>query len=90
MINSFEIESIHFVASIEVIEAGNVIESIDFTESNELKLSGNLIKEKRRRGRPKLTEGQKARTRFKREAGKTRQFAVGEEPNKRAYRSLVV
>ena len=84
MTNSLWIDAVHFVASIEVIEAGNVIESIDFTKSNELKLNGEFITEKRRRGRPKLTEGQKALARFKREAGKTRKFAIGEEPNKRA------
>lgn len=84
MINSFGIDSIHFVASIEVIEAGNILESIDFTESNELKLHNRFTTEKRRRGRPKLTDEQKAFTRFKREAGKTKKFSVGEEPNKRA------
>lgn len=84
MTNSRWIDAIHFVASIKVIEAGNVIESIDFTESDELKLNGEFSTEKKRRGRPRLTEGQKAVTRFKREAGKTKKFSVGEEPNKRA------
>ncbi len=71
-----------FVSSIEIIEAGNILTTIDFTESNELKLNSKT--EKKRRGRPKLTESQKAFINFKREAGKTRKFAVGEEPNKRA------
>lgn len=84
MINSLWIDAVHFVASIEVIEAGNVIESIDFTKSNELKLNSEFVTEKKRRGRPKMTEGQKALTRLKRDAGKTRRFAIGEEPNKRA------
>ena len=75
------IDSINFVASIKVIEAGNILEAIDFTESNELKSS--TIIGKRRRGRPKLTEQQKAFIKFKRNAGKTKKFAVGEEPNRR-------
>ncbi len=70
------LESLNFVSSVEVIEAGNVIESIELEEAAE--------EPKRRRGRPKLTEEQKALTRAKREAGKTKKFAVGEEPNRRS------
>lgn len=81
IINSLGLDSIHFVSSIEVIEAGNILTSIDFTKENELKLNGAT--EKRRRGRPKLTDAQKAFNNFKREAGKTRRFLIGEEPNKR-------
>ena len=47
MINSLWIDAVHFVASIEVIEAGNVIESIDFTKSNELKLNSEFVTEKK-------------------------------------------
>ena len=82
VIKSLGLDSIHFVSSIEVIEAGNVITSIDFTKKNDLKLIGETPK--KRRGRPKLTEEQKAFNNFKREAGKTRRFSIGEEPNKRA------
>jgi hypothetical protein len=72
------------VASIEIIEAGNVLEFVDFTGSNEFKLIPKITtSEKKRRGRPKLTEYQKAFTKFKRDAGKTQRFAVGEEPNRR-------
>ena len=81
IIDSLGLDSIHFVSSIKTIQAGNVLTSIDFTEENELKLSNET---KKRRGRPKLTEAQTDFSRFKREAGKTRKFAVGEEPNKRA------
>ena len=81
IIKSLGLDSINFVSSIEVIEAGNVVQSIDFTESNELKSNDGT--EKRRRGRPKLTEHQKAFARSKRAAGKTKRFAVGEEPNRR-------
>ena len=84
ILNYLGIDSVHFVASIEVIEAGNIVESIDLTESNELKLHKKLeTQEKRRRGRPKLTKEQKALAQFKRDAGKTKKFAIGEEPNKR-------
>lgn len=38
---------------------------------------------KRGRGRPRLTEEQKAAIKAKRDAGKTKRFFVGEEPNKR-------
>ena len=38
---------------------------------------------KRKRGRPKLTEEQKAEMKAKRDAGKTKKFSVGDEPNKR-------
>jgi 3-methyladenine DNA glycosylase Mpg len=79
------IDSINFVASIEVIEAGNLIEAIDFTESIELNTNKKIkTSEKKRRGRPKLTEHQKAFAQFKRAAGKTKKFSVGEEPNRRA------
>ncbi len=81
VIDSLGLDSMHFISSIKTIQAGNVLTSIDFTEENELKLSNET---KKRRGRPKLTEAQKDFSRFKREAGKTRKFAVGEEPNKRA------
>lgn len=79
-INALGIDSLNFVSSIKIIQAGNILTSIDFTDSNELQLSGET---KRRRGRPKLTAAQKNFTRAKREAGKTRSFAIGEEPNKR-------
>lgn len=82
IIKSLGLDSLNFVASIKVIESGNILEAIDFTESNELKL--NAETEKRRRGRPKLTEHQKALAQFKRSAGQTKKFAIGEEPNKRA------
>ena len=81
IIESLGLDSMNFISSIEVFQAGNIITAIDFTESNELKLTGET---KRKRGRPKLTAAQKNFTRSKREAGKTRKFAVGEEPNKRA------
>ena len=81
IIKSLGLDSLNFVASIKVIESGNILEAIDFTESNELKLTAEI--EKRRRGRPKLTEHQKAFAQFKRDAGKTKKFAIGEEPNKR-------
>ena len=38
---------------------------------------------KKNRGRPKLTEEKKAAVKAKREAGKTKKFSVGEEPNRR-------
>lgn len=38
---------------------------------------------KKGRGRPKLTEEQKMILKAKRDAGKTKKFSVGEEPNKR-------
>lgn len=61
------------------------MEYIDFTGANELKLIKEFkTSEKKRRGRPKLTEHQKAFAKFKRAAGKTKKFAVGEEPNRRA------
>ena len=41
------------------------------------------VKVKRGRGRPRLTEEQKAVIKSKRDAGKTKRFSVGEEPNKR-------
>ena len=73
------------MASIEIIEAGNVLEFVDFTGTNELKLIPKITtSEKKRRGRPKLTEHQKAFAQFKRAAGKTKKFSVGEEPNRRA------
>ncbi|MBO4401221.1 MAG: hypothetical protein J5809_05190 [Selenomonadaceae bacterium] len=72
------LDSLNFVAAVEVIEAGNVIESIEFEEA------AGAEEPKRKRGRPKLTEEQKAAVRAKREAGKTRRFAVGEEPNRRS------
>lgn len=83
IIESLGLEAIHFVASIKVIEAGNILETIDFTTSNELKLSAeNTV---RRRGRPKLTETQKAFSQFKRSAGQTKKFSRGEEPNRRSH-----
>jgi hypothetical protein len=84
-LNDLGIDSINFVSSIKIIEAGNVVGSFDFTESNELKFNQEITtSEKKRRGRPKLTERQKAFAQFKRAAGKTKKFAVGEEPNRRA------
>jgi hypothetical protein len=80
IIDSLGLDSMNFVSAIKIIQAGHVLTSIDFTESNELKLEGET---KKRRGRPKLTQAQKDFTRSKREAGKTRSFALGEEPNKR-------
>ena len=85
IIKSLGLDSLNFVSSIEVIEGGNVLGSIDFTDSNELKLTKEIeTSEKKRRGRPKLTEHQKEFAKFKRSKGKTKKFAVGEEPNRRA------
>ena len=81
IIDALKLDAMHFVSSIEVIQAGKILTSIDFTDSNALKLNGET---KRRRGRPKLTQAQKNFHRSKRDAGKTRQFSIGEEPNKRA------
>ena len=81
LINNLGLDALNFVSSIKIIQAGQILTSIDFTESNELKLNNET---KRRRGRPKLTQAQKNFHRSKREAGKTRQFSIGEEPNKRA------
>jgi len=84
-LKSLGLDSINFVASIEIIEAGHVLQSIDFTKSNESITAHEITtSEKKRRGRPRLTEHQKAFANFKREAGKTKKFAVGEEPNRRA------
>lgn len=80
MVNPLWIDAINFVASIKVIEAGIIIESIDFTEENDLQLKHE---NKKRRGRPKMTQAQKDFSRVKREAGKTRRFSIGEEPNLR-------
>jgi hypothetical protein len=86
LLDSLELDSLNFVSSIEIIEAGNVIKSIDFTKSNELKPTVAIKSdEKRKRGRPKLTEHQKAFSQFKRNAGKTQKFAIGEEPNRRSH-----
>ncbi len=38
---------------------------------------------KRKRGRPPFSEEKKAQIKAKRDAGKTKRFSVGEEPNKR-------
>ena len=46
-----------------------------------LKTTANI---KRKRGRPKFTDEQRAAVTAKRDAGKTRKFSVGEEPNKRS------
>ena len=43
----------------------------------------SVVANKRGRGRPRLTEEQKAAIKAKRDAGKTKRFSVGEEPNKR-------
>ena len=88
ILKSLGIDSLNFVSSIEIIEAGNVVEKIDLTEDNELKFKQIKTSEKRGRGRPKLTERQKFLSQFKRLAGKTRKFAVGEEPNKRAFNRI--
>ena len=42
----------------------------------------------RRRGRPPLTEAQKAEARARRESVKTIKFAVGDEPNRRKLKIL--
>ena len=84
ILKSLGIDSLNFVSSIEIIEAGNVVKEIDLTENNELKFKQIKTSEKKRRGRPKL----KAFARFKRAAGKTKRFAVGEEPNKRAFNRI--
>lgn len=85
ILKSLGIDSLNFVSSIEIIEEGNIVEKIDLTENNELKFKQIKTSEKKRRGRPKLTEHQKAFALFKRAAGKTKKFAVGEEPNRRAF-----
>jgi len=46
--------------------------------------SAKSAKAKRKAGRPRQTEEEKATIKAKRDAGKTRKFSVGEEPNKRA------
>ncbi len=83
-------DSNDFVAAIDEIEAGKVVEVIDFKESvEEVELADESFdsdngEPKRRRGRPRMTEEQKAAKQAKIEAGKTRRFAVGEEPNRRS------
>ena len=37
IVDELGIDSIHFVASIKVIQAGNILAAIDFTKLNELK-----------------------------------------------------
>ena len=56
-------------------------------EEKRKKKLANVGEVKRGRGRPKLTETEKSEIRAKREAGKTKSFSVGEEPNKRSSRS---
>ena len=67
IIESLGLNSINFVASIEVIQGGKLIELIDFTDSNELKLNPKITtSEKKRRGHQKLTKQQKIFAKFKR------------------------